>query len=45
MVSRRFIPPESGSTRSSAALGELGELEQLVGARAHLCRDSPKNRP
>ena len=28
-----------------AALGELGELEQLVGALAHLGAASPKNRP
>ena len=31
MVSRRRIPPESRSTRSSRLVGQLGELEQLVG--------------
>ena len=36
MVSRRFMPPDSGSTLSCAPLGELGELEQLVGPGAHL---------
>ena len=31
IVSRRFIPPESGSTRESRRSRELHELEQLLG--------------
>ena len=43
MVSRRFMPPDSGSTLSRGPLGELGELEQLGGARrVTSLRDSPK---
>ena len=42
MVSRRFMPPESGSTLLVAALGELHEVEQLVGPLADLAGDSPK---
>ena len=34
MVSRRFMPPDSGSTRSSARSAQLRELEQLVGLAA-----------
>ena len=37
IVSRRFMPPESGSTRASRRSVELHELEQLVGALADLC--------
>ena len=41
IVSRRFMPPESGSTLLSASLAELHELEQLVG----LARDASRGRP
>ena len=36
MTRRRFMPPESGSTRSSGSLGQLDEIEQLGGPPARL---------
>ena len=36
IVSRRFMPPERSSTFGRPLLGELDELEQLLGALAHL---------
>ena len=33
IVSRRFMPPESGSTCDAGAIAELDELEQLIRAR------------
>ena len=36
MVSRRFMPPERSSTLAVGLLGELDELEQLVGPVADL---------
>ena len=42
MVSRRFMPPESGSTLSWARSDELGELEQGLGALADDCLGGSK---
>ena len=36
MVRRRFMPPDSGSTWFFAALRQLHEVEQLLGALAGL---------
>ena len=42
MVSRRFIPPEQRLDPVVASLGQLRELEQLVGVERHLGRLSPE---
>ena len=36
IVSRRFIPPDSVLDLVAGTLGQLGELEQIVGALAHI---------
>ena len=43
IVSRRFMPPDSVLDLVVGALGQLGEVEQLVRALArHSARDRPK---
>ena len=42
IVRRRFIPPDSGSTWSFGALGQLDEVEQLVGASGAFLRGEPE---
>ena len=42
IVSRRFMPPDRGSTWSFGPLGQLGELEELVGPAGDLDAVEPE---